>query len=364
MLAALFLNAVMFSARSFQHYVAQVAPETGGVIRLAEIERVGEEVKALELTMAPLVGAAAQADASVAQLTADLDRTRSELNATQAQIMASVDRLESEAGAAPAAATSAYDDISLTQRLDALLANRTAPAAVRASIPAVKAAIAQANVTESNIAALTDKAAAAANEQARAGETVVQARSQIVQRQSAYGAEFSRIIAEAQALKASSPLGIGKSFAEMHPVFLSTVLVCVMGALGAILYLFPLYMVPNAQVYLRDIVVRLVFGMATALAFYIVANATLAGFSLSSQGQQAQSVGANLNPFTVSLLGIIAGVMADDIAKWILERGRQLLGGNAGSGLAPSIDPASAPPMTSGPAVSGPEIDPNTGRPL
>lgn len=374
MLAALFLNAIMFSARSFQHYVAQVAPATGGVIRLADIETLGAEVKQLDQKLAPLVGEATQADVTAQQLDGQLKRAQTELADSQRQVMATVDQLELDSGPGPAAATASYDEIALTQRLDALLAARNTPAKVRAAIPAVRTAIVQANDTEAGIAALSDRLETAKRAQVAAGDAVVTARSEIAKRQAAYGNDFQRIVAEAEALKASSPLGIGRSFAEMHPSFLSTLLVCVMGALGGILYLFPLYMVPNANVYVRDIVVRLVFGMATALAFYIVANATLAGFSLSSSSQQTQSVGSNLNPFTISLLGIIAGIMANDIAKWILDRGRQMLTGATGgtyipdsapptSGMAPT-QPAAQPSSSSAGRAGGQILDPDTGRPV
>jgi hypothetical protein len=357
MLAALFLNAIMFSSRSFQHYVAQVAPQTGGIIRLAEIEALSKEVGALETRMAPLMAEAAAADAAAVTARGELDRTRDRLGALQAQVLASVDRLEAEAGRAPAAPSTQYDEITLKARLDALATARAVPAAVRAAIPAVRSAMNQVGDVEDTISTLTPKLTAAERVQAAAGDAVAQARGQIVQKQTMFGADFRRVAAEAEALKASSPLGIGRTFAEMHPTFLSTLLVCVMGALGAILYLFPLYMVPNANVHFRDIIVRLVFGMATALAFYIVANATLAGFSLSGgSGDQAQSVGSNLNPFTVSLLGIIAGVMSMDIAKWILDRARELLGGAVGAA------PSSSMPADPGPSSS--TIDPNTGRPL
>jgi hypothetical protein len=371
MLAALFLNSVMFSARSFQHYVSQVAPETGGVIRLAEIEALGKDVRSLETTMAPLVSTAAEADAAAETLKRDLAKARDTLQTTQSAIMGSIDRLETEAGRAPPTPTVAYDEISLKARLDALTGTKGLSDSQRSAIPPVRRAIEEAKDTEEGASALAAKVAAANRDQSSAGEAVVRARAQIEQRQALYGKDFSRIAAEAEALKASSPLGIGRSFAEMHPVFLSTVLVCVMGALGAILYLFPLYMVPNAQVWFRDIVVRIVFGMATALAFYIVANATLAGFSLSSPTQQVQSVGSNLNPFTVSLLGIIAGIMATDIANWILERGRQMLGAAPGGGLSSSM--AAPAPQTQNSAQTasvpagrdaGQLVDPDTGRPI
>ena len=40
---------------------------------------------------------------------------------------------------------------------------------------------------------------------------------------------------------------------------------------------------------------------------------------------KAAGTSSMLNPFTVSLVGIVAGVMSEDIAKWIQERGRGFL---------------------------------------
>src|SRR5262249_1177586 len=67
--------------------------------------------------------------------------------------------------------------------------------------------------------------------------------------------------------------------------------------------------------------VRLIFGMCAALALYVLLNATIAGISLTQSVAQA-STSSTLNPFTVSLIGIIAGVLSEDIAKWIQDRGR------------------------------------------
>lgn len=366
MLSALFLNAVMFSARSFQHYIGQIAPETGGIIQFADIRAAAKATSEADTLLAPLVTNAAKAEATAASLRADLTQAQDAATAAQGQIMATVDRLESDAGRAPPGPTSGFDEVTLRARLDALAANRTAPAPVRAAVPAARAGLTAALDAEAKVAGLSEKLEQAERDQVQAGESVTRTRASLVKSQAVYGDKFDRVVAEARALENSSFLGIGRWFAEMHPAFLSTILACSMGALGAILYLFPLYMVPNAKVWIRDIVVRLAFGMATALAFYIVANATLAGFSLSSPNQQAESVGSNLNPFTVSLLGIIAGVMATDIAHWILERGRQMLGGNFSSfsGGSDGGAPSSGMPVESAAASGAQAIDPNTGRPL
>jgi hypothetical protein len=158
---------------------------------------------------------------------------------------------------------------------------------------------------------------------------------------------YDRVRSEAQALRSTSPLGIGAGLVDKHPTFMSTLLVVLMGALGAILYLFPAYMSRANPVTFAEIIVRMIFGMVTALAFYIVANATIAGLSFVP-GQASQANAALLNPFTVGLVGIVAGVMADDIAKWIQQRGSEILGGQQGRAPADAgftgVNPHGGPP--------------------
>jgi hypothetical protein len=132
---------------------------------------------------------------------------------------------------------------------------------------------------------------------------------------------FARIQGEVAALQTMSPWGVSAFLAQGHPALLSTVLVLLMGALGSLLYLFPAYLNRPAPVTMAEIVVRLIFGMCAALAFYVLANAAIAGFSIASNVTQATTSSA-LNPFTVSLVGIVAGVLSEDIAKWIQDRGR------------------------------------------
>jgi hypothetical protein len=109
-----------------------------------------------------------------------------------------------------------------------------------------------------------------------------------------------------------------------------------MGALGSLLYLFPAYLNRSEPVTMAEIVVRLIFGMCAALAFYVLANAAIAGFSIASSVQQA-TTSSTLNPFTVSLVGIVAGVMSEDIARWIQARGRGIFTqGGAPTTVAPT----------------------------
>jgi hypothetical protein len=116
-----------------------------------------------------------------------------------------------------------------------------------------------------------------------------------------------------------------------------------MGLLGAILYLFPAYMSRANPVTFAEIAVRSIFGMVTALAFYIVANASISGLAFVPGGTTETATA--INPFTVSLIGIVAGIMADDIAKWIQRRGSEILGGTPG---VPAPAPSAAPAPSSG----------------
>jgi hypothetical protein len=98
----------------------------------------------------------------------------------------------------------------------------------------------------------------------------------------------------------------------------------------------------------------LIFGMCAALAFYVLANAAIAGFSIASSVQQATTSSA-LNPFTVSLVGIVAGVLSEDIAKWIQDRGRGIFtqGGGPAAGAAGASAAASSGTGDDGPPGGG-----------
>jgi hypothetical protein len=152
---------------------------------------------------------------------------------------------------------------------------------------------------------------------------------------------YERIRNEARSLQSLSIFGVSASLAQGHPALLSIMLVLLMGALGSLLYLFPAYLSRPAPVTMAEIFVRLIFGMCAALAVYVLANA-LATFSVGAPTQQLTTTSATLNPFTVSLIGILAGVMSEDIAKWIQDRGRGIFaqGGGAARAAAPPQEAA------------------------
>lgn len=350
MIVALFVNSIMFSARSFQDNLAHVVPGSGGVIRLADLDKVDAQVAFLENQISPQRGEAAQAAEKAAVAKRDLDNARDALAALQAKAITQTGELETLAGLTPGATDAEFNADDIQQRLDRIAAQRLDPKArdtadrIRDGLVTVRAALTKIDQTQEAVLAQQETAARLEAQKLRAGEMVSTSERQILGLKAQFGDDFNRIRNEAQALRNSSPWGIGAKLVEMHPTFLSTILVCIMGALGAILYLFPAYLRPDSKILFADIVVRLVFGMVVALAFYIVANASLAGFAFMPGGSTG-ATGASLNPFTVSLLGIIAGIMADDIAAWIHKRGREILGGDAGS-----IRTTSGPGMATAPS--------------
>jgi hypothetical protein len=184
-----------------------------------------------------------------------------------------------------------------------------------------------------------DRQISAIQSQPQSGEQIQTLQAQIVPETEHY----DRIRNEARSLQSLSVFGVSTFLAEGHPALLSIMLVLLMGALGSLLYLFPAYLNRAPPVTMAEIFVRLIFGMCAALAAYVLANA-LASFSVgSAPTTQLTTTSAALNPFTVSLIGIVAGVMSEDIAKWIQERGRGVLGGTAAR-------PSSAPPAETAPS--------------
>lgn len=339
MLCALFFNSLLFSARSFQHNLMIVAANTQGIIDVAEVE-------AVEAKIAQFSAARAEKEVEVARaglLVAEADKAAAELAEAYGKEIASFNTLLGEAeitakitppaGAAAVSGPEGFDPAIAARRLAAL----GAPMAQERATLSAK--IAEIEDLESERATAENKLQEAQLAASRAAGAQRDIDAQILGLKAAYGDSFDQVVRETQALQASSPLGIGVSLVGMHPVFLSTLLACVMGGLGAILFLFPAYVANKMPITFVVIVVRLIFGMVTALAFYIVANASIAGLSFVP-GDPNSAATTSLNPFTVSLLGIIAGIMADDIADWIHKRGREILGAAGkigGSGEAAAV---------------------------
>jgi VIT1/CCC1 family predicted Fe2+/Mn2+ transporter len=371
MVCALFLNTALFSARSFQHNLASFDRSSGGIVDIPRLEKAHADIAVIETKIAPLRLEAQQADAKVGAAQRAYDAASDQINLEKAKVMTSLAALEDAAQvAAPAEASIQFGNENVMERAGAISRKPGISADLRSSAQSLLTRAAAVEKQEADLNPLDEKVQIAKSEAQRIADQINTNSAQIIQIQAGFGDNFNRIYNESQAIKRSSFLNLTSTFAGMHPTFVSTILAIIMGALGAILYLFPAYLNPKNEITFVVIVVRLFFGMVTALAFYIVANVT--GVALTS-GNSGVTMGGDLNPFVVAFLGIIAGIMADDIAKWIMVRGREILGGhnpnhdNGHSGMTSSFtsDPyASAARDAARTAISGSDVgaEPQRGR--
>lgn len=347
MVLALGVNAMLFSARNFQFNLAQMAPSTNGVISVNELMAVDHEIRQIQADTAQPRGALIQIEQNIAALDADGAAAQAQMNTARAEIAGEVATIETRVGAPPTQSASLLDAPALADRVSSLAARHLAPNDQQA-VAALSGQVQHLNTLAGTVGERDAQRTTLVAQQRLVGTQVAEADRRIFALKQSVVPNYEQydiIRSEVVALMNTSPLGIGAALVQTHPTFMSTLLVLLMGALGAILYLFPAYMSRTNPVTFAEIIVRMVFGMCTALAFYIVANATLAGFSFVP-GQAAQGSAAMLNPFTVSLIGIIAGVMADDIARWIKNRGSELFGGQVAAAPPPattattsSVDP-------------------------
>ena len=310
MLCVLGASALLFATRDFQYGLAQLAPATHGLIDDAKL---------------------ANADATVALI---------ERNEASTQLVHDIADIESRAHvqAGPSVAANVSSG-ALGARVQTLANQSGLSPQDQTNLAAMRNQIAQLAVLEQHAAAappIDTNADSRGVVAAQLLSTSPDAQQALLQEYQGYAG----VSAEVQALHTLSPWGIGSTLAHGHPAQLSIALVMLMGALGALLYLFPAYLTRPVPVTMAEIAVRLIFGMCAALAFYVLANAGVAAFALSSSSQSAATTSASLNPFTVSLIGIIAGVLAEDIAKWIQDRGRGIFqqGGPAATQAAQAVD--------------------------
>ncbi len=360
MVAALGVNAMLFSARSFQFNLAQMAPTTNGVISVQELMETDTQIRAIEEESAQARGALIQVERQLATLNSDVEAVSTQINAARADIAGELASVEAASGAPVAETAALLDAPGLEARIATLAQQTGLPPAQQQAVAALRGQVEQlAGLEEQLDTRDAQRANLVAQQRLIGGQVAESDRRIFALKQSVVDnyEQYDLIKSEVQALINTSPLGIGAGLVQAHPTFMSTCLVLLMGALGAILYLFPAYMSRANPVTFAEIIVRMIFGMCTALAFYIVANATLAGFSFVP-GQAAQGTAAMLNPFTVSLIGIIAGVMADDIARWIKNRGSELFGGQ---GAAASTTTTAATTSNVDPGFTG--VNPHGGLP-
>lgn len=335
MIAALSVNAFLFSARSFQFNLAQVSPGSSGILMVDRLREVSEEIEKIEAATTDTRGAAKNLEDQFQALNGQINSKREEINRTTTDLAQGVANLEENlgrsAGVEPAAALAPED---LMVRAAAVASTPGLPADQSRSASTIQQLSRHLGELQDQLTDLQELQNAT-QYQLRGAQSLLTTsdnqiaalKMQIVDK----AADFDRVKSEAASLERTSPLGIGVALVGMHPTYTSTLLVLLMGALGAILYLFPAYMSRANPVTFAEIAMRMLFGMVTALAFYIVANATIAGLSFVPGQTAAANNAALLNPFTVGLVGIVAGIMADDIARWIQRRGSEILGGNVNS---------------------------------
>lgn len=349
MVLVLGLSALVFSSRDFQFGVAQISPSTNGLISFAQLEQADSQIVRLEADTAGPRGELLEIDQQIAALDAQVQGAEATTNEARAAMVGAIAEIETRAQVQ--AAESAAADLTaqgLSQRVNALASRPNLSPGDQQGVAQLRSQVQQLAEQEE---ALDDRGAergALVARQRLVSGQVAEANRQVFALQQSVVPDYEhygRVRGEAEALRSMSPLGVSAFLAQGHPALLSTILVLLMGALGSLLYLFPAYLNRPAPVTMAEIVVRLIFGMCAALAFYVLANAAIAGFSIASNVTQA-TTSSMLNPFTVSLVGIVAGVLSEDIAKWIQDRGRgiftqgQISSGAAGAAQAPPPEPA------------------------
>lgn len=352
MVAVLGLSALVFSSRDFQFGVAQISPSTNGLISFAQLDEADRQIRQLETESAGPRGELLEIDQQVAALDTQVQSAEATTNEARAAMVGAIADIETRSNLQTA--ESAAADMTaqgLSQRITTLAARPGLPPADQQGVAQLRVQVQQLASQEE---AMDDRGAersALVTRQRLVSGQVAEANRRVFALQQSVVPDYehyTRIRGEAYALRSMSPLGASAFLAQGHPALLSTILVLLMGALGSLLYLFPAYLNRPVPVTMAEIVVRLIFGMCAALAFYVLANAAIAGFSIASSVQQA-TTSSTLNPFTVSLVGIVAGVLSEDIAKWIQDRGRGIFqqGGVSAAAPIPSA-PAPEPAPTGG----------------
>lgn len=320
MIAVLGGSAILFSARDFQYGLREIVPN--GLVQIDRLLEIQDQVAALETSVEEPRGQQLALEQQVASFDREIAATDEAINALRGEIALALAQVEANAQVqAPAGQA---DAANLNARASSLAARQGLTAADQQVLASLHGRIDQLAEHEQNRDLRYSERVTVAAQAETLARSVAEERSGVLALQASVvpdSASYERVRGEVLALQNLSPYGISAYLAQGHPALLSTILVLLMGALGSLLYLFPAYLNRPQPVTMAEIVVRLIFGMCSALAFYVIANATVAGFSIGAGVTQANTA-STLNPFTVSLIGIIAGVMAEDIAKWIQDRGR------------------------------------------
>lgn len=339
MIAVLAFSAILFSARDFQYGLRDIVPN--GLVEIDRLVAIQDQVATLEARVEAPHGQQLALEQQLAGLDAQIAEMDEAINAARGEIASTLTTIEANGGVS--SAPGEVDAVTLGVRATALAARAGLSPEDQQSLAGLQGRVTQlAEQEQARDLRYSERSTLAAQAENIARQ-VAEERSGVLALQASVvpdGSAYERVRGEVMALRNLSPYGISAYLAQGHPALLSTVLVLLMGALGSLLYLFPAYLNRPQPVKLEEIFVRLIFGMCAALAFYVVANATVAGFSIGSGVTQANTA-STLNPFTVSLIGIVAGVLAEDIAKWIQDRGRGIF--TSGS-ITPTTDVAAAAP--------------------
>lgn len=351
MVAVLGLGALVFSARDFQFGVRQISPTTNGLISFSDLAEAEQRIAQIMEESSSPRGEQLEIEKQLAEFEGQARTADDNANQTRAAMVRGIAEIERRASAQPAASAAA--DMStqgLTQRVNAMasrsgLAPEDQQSVATLRVQAQALAEHDTGAEERNLqrAALTTRLQLVEGQVNESERRVNALQSRVVPDARFY----NRVRGEIEALRNLSPLGLSAYLAQGSPTLLSTMLVLLMGSLGSLLYLFPAYLNRAQPVTMAEIAVRLIFGMCAALAVYVLANAAVSSFSFGSEAS-APGTSADLNPFTVSMFGIVAGVMSEDIAKWIQDRGRGIFtqGGAAaasGADLDTGVNPHGGP---------------------
>ena len=325
MVAVLGMSALVFSSRDFQFGVAQISPSTNGLVSFAQLEDADLQIRQIETESGGPRGELIEVEQQIANLDNQVQSAEASTNEVRAAMVGAIADIETRISA-PTGESAAADMSAqgLSQRINTLAGRAGLAPSDQQAVAGLRTQVRQLAGQEEELDDRGAERAALVARQRLVGGQVAESNRRIFALQQSVVPDyehFARVRSEALALRNMSPLGVSAFLAQGHPALLSTTLVLLMGALGSLLYLFPAYLNRPAPVTMAEIVVRLIFGMCAALAFYVLANAAIAGFSIASSVQQA-TTSSTLNPFTVSLVGIVAGVLSEDIAKWIQDRGR------------------------------------------
>lgn len=320
MLITLGTCAITFSARSFQHNFAQVSGNETGVVSLAAIARMKLQLDELERAKQPLQARLEAVEREEDALSVRYLSLESGAMDRAERIDETLSGVESRLGRPGGGG---LQPGVLLQRQEALQADPGLLAEETRALADARTALDELNRMRAEAAEAASARDVVSDEVRVLHAELKVVEDRVLARDAGAVRNFDQILAEVDSLNHTSPFGVALYLAQVHPAFLSTLLVCLAGALGSLMYLFPAWLTNQNQVSFDDIAVRMLFGMLTAFGFMIVANAanSLLGFGAVETPMPQPS----LNPFTIAGLGIIAGVMADDIAKWIHQRAVYLI---------------------------------------